>query len=139
MFKSLYFQCVCTAILAILVAQGLETIPADDSQDNSAPPNGSSSSGPIQGDFESAAPSLSASNPGLMQDQSNEQLDEIELGEEFPLDRLAKLDEQLGRPKWVVPVRPRDDLEMLLRYSIKFCKESESMCCVVCEWKSPCW
>ncbi len=66
---------------------------------------------------------MSASNPVLLQDQSSELLDE--LGEEFPVDRLAKLDEQLNRPKWVVPVRPRDDLEMLIRYAIKFCKESE--------------
>ena len=95
-----------------------ESVNAGDSQDNSAPPNGSSSSGPIQGDSDSAAPSLSASNPVL-------DMDEPEIGNEFPLDRLTKLDEQLSRPKWVVPVRPRDDLEMLLRYSIKFCKESE--------------
>lgn len=50
---------------------------------------------------------------------------EIELGDGFPVDRLSKLDEQLSRPKWVVPVRPGDDLEMLLRYSIKLCREGE--------------
>ena len=42
---------------------------------------------------------------------------------DFPLDHLARLDEQLGRPKWVVPVRQDDDLERLLRASIKLCKE----------------
>lgn len=42
---------------------------------------------------------------------------------DFPLDHLARLDEQLGRPKWVVPVRHDDDLERLLRASIKLCKE----------------
>ena len=42
---------------------------------------------------------------------------------EFPLDHLARLDEQLGRPKWVVPVRRDDDLERLLRASIKLCRE----------------
>lgn len=41
----------------------------------------------------------------------------------FPLDHLARLDEQLGRPKWVVPVRQDDDLERLLRASIRLCKE----------------
>ena len=41
----------------------------------------------------------------------------------FPLDHLARLDEQLGRPKWVVPVRHDDDLERLLRASIRLCKE----------------
>ena len=52
---------------------------------------------------------------------------EIVLEGEFPVDRLTKLDEQLSRPKWVVPVRPRDDLEMLLRHAIKLCKEGMCM------------
>ena len=39
------------------------------------------------------------------------------------MDHLARLDEQLGRPKWVVPVRPDDDLERLLKASIKLCKQ----------------
>lgn len=43
--------------------------------------------------------------------------------EDFPLSKLATLDEQLGRPKWVVPVRPGDELEMLLRAAIKLAKE----------------
>ena len=45
---------------------------------------------------------------------------------DFPLDHLARLDEQLGRPKWVVPVRHNDDLERLLRASIRLCKEGLS-------------
>ena len=44
---------------------------------------------------------------------------------DFPLDHLARLDEQLSRPKWVVPVRHDDDLERLLRASIRLCKEGE--------------
>ena len=44
---------------------------------------------------------------------------------DFPLDHLARLDEQLGRPKWVVPVRHGDDLELLLQASIRLCRESE--------------
>ena len=44
---------------------------------------------------------------------------------EFPVDHLAKLDDQLNRPKWVVPVRPDDDLERLLRAAIKLCQEGE--------------
>ena len=44
---------------------------------------------------------------------------------EFPLDHLAKLDDQLNRPKWVVPVRPDDDLERLLRAAIKLCREGK--------------
>ena len=52
---------------------------------------------------------------------------------EFPTNHLARLDEQLGRPKWVVPVRRDDDLERLLRASIALCKHGKewNMCCVV--------
>ena len=44
--------------------------------------------------------------------------------EDFPLKLLASLDEQLGRPKWVVPVRANDELETLIKASIKLAKES---------------
>ncbi len=44
-------------------------------------------------------------------------------GEDFPLENLQRLDEQLNRPKWVVPVRPDDDLEKLLKASIRLCRE----------------
>lgn len=58
---------------------------------------------------------------------------EVDIGSDvadvgFPLDHLARLDEQLGRPKWVVPVRQDDDLERLLRASIKLCREGEWYC-----------
>ena len=42
---------------------------------------------------------------------------------QFPVEHLTHLDEQLGRPKWVVPVRPDDDLERLLKAAIKLCKQ----------------
>ena len=45
--------------------------------------------------------------------------------DEFPLNSLARLDEQLSRPKWVVPVRAGDDLEILLKAAIKMCKAGE--------------
>ena len=61
--------------------------------------------------------------PTLDQAQQPQPEAQIELGDKFPVDRLTRLDEQLSRPKWVVPVRPRDDLEMLLRHSIKLCSE----------------
>lgn len=49
--------------------------------------------------------------------------EDSETGVLFPLEHLAKLDDQLNRPKWVVPVRPDDDLERLLKASIKLCRE----------------
>ena len=40
----------------------------------------------------------------------------------FPIDELAKLDEMISRPKWVVPVLPNCELEVLLVASIKLCQ-----------------
>ena len=41
---------------------------------------------------------------------------------EFSVDVLTSLDEQLNRPRWVVPVLPKSDLEQLLEASIKLAK-----------------
>ena len=38
---------------------------------------------------------------------------------------LESLEEQLGRPKWVVPVRPKDELEMLLRVCIRLARDGK--------------
>ena len=43
--------------------------------------------------------------------------------EGLSLKKLESLDEQLGRSKWVVPVRPGDELELLLKESIRLAKE----------------
>lgn len=64
---------------------------------------------------------MAAQSPDQPGDAGQQDADAIE----FPLDHLAKLDDQLNRPKWVVPVRPDDDLERLLRAAIKLCREGE--------------
>lgn len=46
----------------------------------------------------------------------------VEKEPEFPVDVLTSLDEQLNRPRWVVPVLPKSDLEQLLEASIKLAK-----------------
>lgn len=40
----------------------------------------------------------------------------------FPLSELSKLDEMINRPRWVVPVLPKGELEVLLEASIKLCR-----------------
>lgn len=40
----------------------------------------------------------------------------------FPLAELSKLDEMINRPRWVVPVLPKGELEVLLEASIKICR-----------------
>ncbi|XP_052214421.1 probable ubiquitin carboxyl-terminal hydrolase FAF-X [Dreissena polymorpha] len=42
---------------------------------------------------------------------------------EFPHQELARLDEMINRPRWVVPVLPKGELEVLLDASIKLCRE----------------
>ncbi|XP_067668544.1 ubiquitin carboxyl-terminal hydrolase 9X-like [Haliotis asinina] len=42
---------------------------------------------------------------------------------EFPHVELAKLDEMINRPRWVVPVLPKGELEVLLEAAIKLSKD----------------
>lgn len=42
---------------------------------------------------------------------------------EFPVTELAKLDEMINRPRWVVPVLPNGELELLLEAAINLCKK----------------
>ena len=94
-----------------------------------APPNNDTSNLPGQGGSSCTRPAVGVTNAIQLHDtnvQSHDQVQHVvDVGSDFPLDRLNKLDEQLSRPKWVVPVRPGDDLEILLRSSIKLCVESE--------------
>ena len=41
----------------------------------------------------------------------------------FPNDELARLDEMVNRPKWVIPVLPNGELEVLIDASIKLAKK----------------
>lgn len=41
----------------------------------------------------------------------------------FPIDDLSNLDEMLNRPRWLVPVLPKQELEILLDKSIDLCKK----------------
>ena len=44
---------------------------------------------------------------------------------EFPLLELGRLDEMINRPRWVVPVLPKGELEVLLDAAIKLSKEGK--------------
>ena len=59
--------------------------------------------------------------------QGDTNMEELEEGLEpdFPHTELAKLDEMINRPRWVVPVLPKGELEVLLDASIDLCKKSE--------------
>jgi len=64
-------------------------------------------------------------NPEAQQPLPPPIVEEDYSGKEFPIKVLGTLDEQLNRPKWVVPVRPGDELEKLLKFSIVMCREGK--------------
>ncbi|RWS27831.1 putative ubiquitin carboxyl-terminal hydrolase FAF-X-like protein [Leptotrombidium deliense] len=41
---------------------------------------------------------------------------------EFPIAELTRLDDMINRPRWVIPVLPKGELEILLEASIELCK-----------------
>lgn len=61
---------------------------------------------------------LSEANQQPDNENSAVQSDEVV----FPLSELSKLDEMINRPRWVVPVLPKGELEVLLEASIKLCQ-----------------
>lgn len=69
------------------------------------------------------------SNPATSE-QDVLQEDTVEMAEgqdpDFPVAELARLDEMINRPRWVVPVLPKGELEVLLDAAIKLCKEGET-------------
>ena len=51
----------------------------------------------------------------------------------FPVDKLAKLDEMINKPRWVVPVLPKYELEALLIASIDLAKQGLDINCEPCQ------
>jgi ubiquitin carboxyl-terminal hydrolase 9/24 len=67
--------------------------------------------------------------PSQQGDESGQGDVNMEHGEDgepdFPVQELSRLDEMINRPRWVVPVLPNGELEILLNASIKLCKEGK--------------
>lgn len=77
---------------------------------------------PVPPTQQPAAPSQAGDENG----QGDITMESGEEGEpEFPLQELSRLDEMINRPRWVVPVLPNGELEVLLNASIKLCREGE--------------
>lgn len=43
----------------------------------------------------------------------------------FPHDLLAKLDEMVNKPKWIIPVLPKAELQLLMEATIKLAKKGK--------------
>ena len=70
-------------------------------------------------------------------EESNEQAAETSDYQdvEFPLDALGKLDEMISRPRWVVPVLPKGELEVLLNAALNLARKGIDRCfheCSIC-------
>ena len=57
-------------------------------------------------------------------DSSNDDGDDMV----FPASELGVLDEMISRPRWVVPVLPKGELEILLKAAIELCKKGTGFC-----------
>jgi hypothetical protein len=55
----------------------------------------------------------------------------------FPTEELDKLDEMINRPRWVVPVLPKGELEVLLDAAIDLCKRGRYSVHSVLLWLAP--
>ncbi len=76
---------------------------------------------PTEGGMTSETP---ATQQGLTEGgQGDGALDLEALEPEFPHDKLASLDEMISRPRWVVPVLPKGELEILLDAAIDLCRK----------------
>ncbi len=47
----------------------------------------------------------------------------------FPNNELTRLDEMVNRPKWVIPVLPNGELEILVEAAIKLSKKGKMFTC----------
>ena len=65
----------------------------------------------------------------MVEEAANEEAATEELAEgqepDFPHEALAKLDEMISRPRWVVPVLPKGELEILLDAAIVLAKKGK--------------
>jgi ubiquitin carboxyl-terminal hydrolase 9/24 len=51
----------------------------------------------------------------------------------FPVDELQRLDEMINRPRWLVPVLPKQELEILLDAAIQLSKQELDTKCEHCQ------
>ena len=79
----------------------------------------------------SQQPSTSGTSPTTSQHEETGEMevdtDNAEKKITFPTEELERLDEMINRPRWVVPVLPKGELEVLLDSSIDLCKKGESI------------
>ncbi|XP_053083670.1 probable ubiquitin carboxyl-terminal hydrolase FAF-X isoform X1 [Pangasianodon hypophthalmus] len=115
-----------------------------DNQGQSQPPDGQSQApdGQSQAPLpQNQTPSPNSSNEtspvspleGQGQGQGDAQQAQEEEEPAFPHTDLAKLDDMINRPRWVVPVLPKGELEVLLEAAIDLSKKGLDVKCEACQ------
>ncbi|XP_076857711.1 ubiquitin carboxyl-terminal hydrolase 9X isoform X8 [Brachyhypopomus gauderio] len=107
----------------------------NDSQDQGQAPDGQSQP-PLPQNQTSSPTSSNENSPVSPPDEQGgvdcpPQLEEEEPA--FPHTDLAKLDDMINRPRWVVPVLPKGELEVLLEAAIDLCKKGLDVKCEACQ------
>ena len=86
-----------------------------------SPPTQVGGCGPQNVNTPNAPPSDTSTPPVAAPSPPAPQTDQ-ELVDSFPVAKLTKLDELISNPRWVIPVLPGGELEILLEHSIELCK-----------------
>ena len=68
-------------------------------------------------------------------EQENEEFNFEEANDSvaFPVTELARLDAMISRPRWIIPVLPNGELEILLQTSLNLCKAGLDVKCEPCQ------
>ncbi|XP_037345307.1 probable ubiquitin carboxyl-terminal hydrolase FAF-X isoform X1 [Pungitius pungitius] len=88
-------------------------------QNQASSPNSSNENSPV------SPPDEQGQGDGLPQPEEEEPA--------FPHTDLAKLDDMINRPRWVVPVLPKGELEVLLEAAIDLSKKGLDVKCEACQ------
>ncbi|XP_071839115.1 ubiquitin carboxyl-terminal hydrolase 9X-like isoform X3 [Apostichopus japonicus] len=95
--------------------------------------------GPVSGETTPDKPTVPAEpteeditqEEGIQDGEAGEENDSNEV--EFPLDALSRLDTMINKPRWIIPVLPKGELEVLLEASIELCKKGLDIHCEPCQ------
>lgn len=86
------------------------------------PPQDGPPGSPPSGPSGPAAPGHAVAEEPEAVEVAAESGEKVEAEPDFPHAELARLDEMINRPRWVVPVLDKGELEVLLEASISLCK-----------------
>jgi ubiquitin carboxyl-terminal hydrolase 9/24 len=70
---------------------------------------------------------------GVMEQETGKEVSESGSEPVFPVAELSRLDDMINRPRWVIPVLPRGELELLLDAAIALSRKGLDQNCEPCQ------